>query len=372
MATRYTTDYRQDLRLLRTRPQQVLALVLVIVAIAVPFIFTMDYRPPMNFPWASWLTNINFALVAAIGAAAFNLLLGYTHQISVAHAAFLMLGTIVAAWMGVIHGVPFLLVLVAATISGAIVGAIVALPALRFRGLYLLVATLGVHFIFLFVYRVFLVHYFGFAGIRFERPTLPGWLPFLPVEEGEAGFMIAGTFRWYWFLLLMAVLSIGFMSNLVRSREGRAFRAIAEHDVSASLIGINVTKTKLLAFSVSSAFVSLSGALSSYYLGARGEDSFNFGLVLNFAIMIIVGGYATMRGAVFGAFFFYLAPLLFRWGTVNTPILRDIDVLQRYESETHLAIFGILIILILVLRPAGLVGVWDSIKNYFARWPYTT
>lgn len=371
MSGRYSTDYRQEMRRFRTMPQRAVAVVMVGVAIGVPFLFELDYRPPLDFPWSAWLTNINFALIAAIGAAAFNLLLGYTHQVSVAHAAFLMIGTMVSAELGIQRELPFLLVLAAAMVAGALIGAIVALPALRFRSLYLLIATFGVHYLVLFVYRAYQASTFGYSGIRFPRPTFPAWLPFLP-DDGDGRFVMIGNFRWYWVLLIFATLSILFMSNLVNSREGRAFRAIGERDVAASLIGIDVTRSKLLAFSVSSAFVALAGSLSSFYLGARGEDSFPFIVVLNYAIMIIVGGTSSMTGAVFGAFFFYLTPLLFRWGTVHTPGLRDIEFLQRYESESHLAIFGIIIISILILRPSGIVGAWNGAKRYFARWPYTT
>ena len=149
MSGRYATDYRQDMKLLRTGPQKALAVVITLFAIALPFLLASDFRPPMNFPWSAWGSTVNLALVATIGAVAFNLLLGYTHQISVAHAAFLMLGTMVGAYLGTLVGMGFFLVLIAAAISGALVGAIVALPALRFRGLYLLVATFGVHFFFL-------------------------------------------------------------------------------------------------------------------------------------------------------------------------------------------------------------------------------
>ncbi len=370
MSGRYTSDYRQDLRRLRTRPQQVVAVLVGVAALGAPFLFQMNISPPMDFPWAAWLTNINLALVAVIGAAAFNLLLGYTHQISVAHAAFLMLGSVTAALLGVVWDLPFELVIVVSMLAGALVGAIVALPALRFRGLYLLIATLGVHFVFLFGYRAFLRHFFGFSGVRYDAPQI-AWLSFL-APDAPRGFEIFGNFRWYWVLLVAAVLSVWFMSNVVRTREGRAFRAIGQHDVAASLIGIDVTRSKLLAFAISSAFVSLAGTLQSYYIGARGEDSFPFAVVLGFAIMIIVGGYASMLGAVLGAFFFYLAPPLFQWATVHTPGLSDIAVLQRYESEVHLAIFGVLIIVVLLVRPSGLAGVWTSTKGYFARWPYST
>jgi branched-chain amino acid transport system permease protein len=161
------------------------------------------------------------------------------------------------------------------------------------------------------------------------------------------------------------------MVNVLRTREGRAFMAIKEHDISASLIGINVTRTKLLAFAVSSAFVSMGGALGAYYVGARGEDSFPFTVVLHFAIMVIVGGFSSTQGAVFGTFFFFLAPVFFDWARAEVPLIRSIGFLQTYKNETNLAIFGILIVLVLVLRPAGLAGMWQATKGYFARWPYS-
>ncbi len=373
MSGRYTTQYRQEMRLLRTPSQRVMAVILTIVAIALPFVLGLDWNPPLGFPWAAWRPAVNFALVATIGAAAFNLLLGYTHQVSVAHAAFLMLGTVVGAALGTLWHVNFLVVMVAATIAGALIGILVGLPALRFRGLYLLIATFGVHFFFLLGYRKFQTALFGFSPVTFPDPQLPSWLHGLsfinPGANGVWGF--DSDFRWYWILLPLTVVSVLFMSNVIRMREGRSFMAIKEHDISASLIGINVTRAKLKAFAVSSAFVSLSGALGAYYIGARDVDSFGFHVVLNYSIMIIVGGFSTFQGAIMGAFFFYLAPVLFDWIREDTPGIRDVDFLQNYANELNLAIFGVLIIMVLITRPTGLAGIWQSIKGYWSAWPYS-
>lgn len=374
MSGRYTTDYAQDMRLLRSPSQRWLAVAVAVVAVVVPFALTADVNPPLDFPWAAWLSAINLALVASIGAAAFNLLLGYTHQISVAQAAFLMLGTIVGGSVGVLWGQSFLLVLVVSLVAGAVIGAIVGLPALRFRGLYLLIATFGVHFFAFLAYKKFQTRYFGFNAITFDAPVVPSWLHWLPfvVPDEEGVAEISGNFAWYWVLLVLATLSILFMANVLRTREGRSFMAIAEHDVSASLIGIDVTRTKLLAFSVSSAFVTMTGAIGAYYIGARGEDSFPFYVVLLYAIMIIVGGFSSLQGAVFGAFFVYLAPVFFDWVRQEVPGVRSIDLLQRYGNEFDQALFGVLIIVVLVSRPTGLVGIWKAVRQYFATWPYST
>lgn len=373
MSGRYTTDYRDEMKLLRTRSQRWWAVISAVFLLVLPFLLAADVSPPFNFPWSAWFSTINLALVASIGAVAFNLLLGYTHQISVAHAAFLMLGTVVGAWLGSMLGVHLVVVLVAAAVFGAVVGIIVGLPALRFRGLYLLVATFGVHFIFLLGYKKFQVRYFGFNAIRFDAPTVPEWLHWLPfiTPDADGQFLIVGDFRWYWVLLPVTALSILFMVNIVRTRTGRSFMAIKEHDISASLIGIDVTRAKLASFAVSSAFVALSGALGSYYIGARGEDSFPFEVVLNFAIMVIVGGFASTQGAIFGAFFFYFVPVFFDWLRAEAPVLQDIAFLQQYKNETNLMVFGLLIVLVLVRWPSGLHGMWDSVKAYFSRWPYS-
>jgi ABC-type branched-chain amino acid transport system, permease component len=364
--------YRAESRLLRTRGQQVMALVIAVAAIGAPFAFAADVDLPYNFPWSSWLNTINQALVALIAAAAFNLLLGYTHQVSVAHAAILMLGACTGGYLGAVHGWPFPIVLVAAFVAGVLLGVVVGTPALRLTGLYLMIATLGLHFIALFLYRKFLVAQFGFAPMVLPAPQIPGWLaPLFGGDFGES-MRVRGDDVWYWILLPLAVVSMLVMVNVLRSREGRAFRAVGERDVSAALIGINVTLTKLRAFALSSGFVAFAGALGSYYIGARGEDSFPFTLVLNYAIMIIVGGLGSMRGAVFGVFFFYSVRDILGWALKSLPGLNSVGLLQRYPAELNLALFGVLIIVVLILRPDGLDGIYLALKRWLTgqwqRW----
>ena len=229
----------------------------------IPFVLAADVDPPMDFPWATWFTILNTVLIFSMGAAAFNLLVGYSGQISLAHVAFLVLGTIIAAVVGIQWSGTFWLAVPMAAVGGAIVGVIVGLPALRLKHLYLLLATLGVHFVMLLIWREYLQANFGFVGIRFNDPNVPSWLHWLPFinpdENGE--FLINSNFRWYWILMPATVASLLFMVNIVRTREGRAFAAVRERDVSASLLGVNVARSKLMAFAVSSAVVAMSGAL---------------------------------------------------------------------------------------------------------------
>lgn len=371
---RVTTGYKDEIRMLGTTSQRRWAAILGVVAVLLPWLLSSDLTPPMGFPWSTWFTVVNLTLLAAPAAAAFSFLVGYSGQLSFAHAGFLAIGSMVTGWFGVQLGWPLLIVGLVAAVVGALVGVVVGLPALRLRGPYLLLATMGVYFIALLAWKKFLVAQFGFVGMIVPAPQLPSWtsgLPFIGTDTGE-GMLIRTNLAWYFLLLPLCAIPVFLLSNLTRSREGRAFAAVRERDVSASLIGINVSRTKLLAFAVSSAVVAMSGALSSYYLGARGEDSFPVQLTLNFAIMIVVGGFASIQGAVFGAMFFYILPELTKWIRAEFPLIRDIDYLQDHAGEIDLLIFGLLVVIVLMFRPDGLSGLWGAIKGWFVRWPFTT
>ena len=371
---RVTTDYRDEIGVLPTSSSRQWAVVTVAILAAVPWVLSRDINPPLDFPWSTWGQVINLAILLALGAAAFNLLVGYTGQLSLAHAGFLTLGSMVVGWLGVKRHWPLLAVLAVAAVAGVVVGVVAGLPALRLRGPYLLLATLGVYFISQLVWKEFLVHNFGFGGMQVPRPQLPTWtagLPLIGTETGQ-GMVIDSNLRWYLLLLPICGVIMLFLSNLTRSRVGRSFAAVRERDVSAALLGINVARTKLVAFAVSSAVVSIAGALSSYFLGARGEDSFPIQITLNYAIMIVVGGFSSIQGAIFGALFFVAMPELTSWARGELPILRDSDFLQKNAGAIDLLIFGALVVLVLVNKPDGLAGIWRDVKGWFARWPFTT
>ncbi|WP_419850103.1 branched-chain amino acid ABC transporter permease [Candidatus Poriferisocius sp.] len=365
--------HREDMRLWRTPSDRSWAVATTFGLLVLPFILASDFNPPMDFPWATWFQTTNTVLIFAMGAAAFNLLVGYSGQISLAHVAFLALGTIVGAIVGVQwSGGNMWLALPAAAVAGAVVGAVSGLPALRLKHLYLLLATFGFHFVMMLVWREYLQEYFGFVGIRFGGENAPGiasWLHWLPNIDPDSNgeFLINSKFRWYWVIMPLTVASLLFMVNVVRTREGRAFAAVRDRDVSASLLGINVARSKLMAFAVSSAVVSMSGALASFYIGARGEDSFNVQTVLNYAIIIVVGGFSSIQGAIFGSAFFWFLPEWFKWAREELWFVRDIDFLSDNPSEIDLAIKGFLVVIILMFKPDGLAGLWKDVKGWISR-----
>jgi branched-chain amino acid transport system permease protein len=355
---------REEMRLWKTPDERALVVIVTVIALALPFILVADFDPPWGLPWATWFRISNFVLVFAMGAAAFNLLVGYTGQISFAHVAFLIIGTIVAAQMGIIWELSFWYVIPASLVVGALVGVVIGLPALRLRGLYLLLATLGVHFVMLLIWKDYLEANFGFVGASFPDPTIPSWLHWLPsIDPDENGqFLIDSQFRWYWVLLPLTAATFMFLTNVIRTRDGRAFMAVRERDISATLLGIDVARPKLIAFAMSSAIVAMSGALLSYLAGARGEESFSVQLVLNYAIIIVVGGFSSIQGALFGSIFFWTSPQLFQWAREEWPVVRDIKFFNDHPNEIDLAVKGILVVLILVNKPDGLTGLWRDSK----------
>ena len=251
------------------------------------------------------------------------------------------------------------------------IGVIVGIPALRVRGLYLFMATLAVHFAAIFAFKKYQVANVGFSGVRYNSPTLPSWLHWLPFinpdDNGE--FLIRGNFRWYWIILPIAMFSLLFMVNVLRTREGRAFVAVRDNDVAASLLGVNVAKTKLLAFATSSAMVTMAGVMLAFFVGARSDESWSIQIILDYSIMVVVGGFSTILGGVLGAFFFYLTPVGAEW-LRGLEALEGITFLTRYGAQIDLALFGIAIILVLVFKPDGLAGLWADVKRYFRLWPY--
>lgn len=329
------------------RKRTVPALILALVAIGFPFVVSSGILQWTTFPMSGLFTAVNLALTACVGAAAFNLLVGYAGQLSMAHAAMLMVGTMAAGWMSSRWGLNFFAIVPLVGVTGAIIGAIVALPALRLRGMYLLLATLAFHYIMATIYRWFLPTFFGFVGIVFPPPE---------IKWGGIAIVLDSDQSWYWVLLVFAVLSLWIMARYVGTFEGRALAAIDARDKGAALLGVNVARSKLIVFTVSSAFVAMSGAVSGYFLGARVEDSFPVSVVLDYAVMIVVGGFSSLTGGVIGAFFFYVTPLVIEWLMRTLPGLSSIALLKHHINEIDLGLFGFLIVIILVRRPDGLAG----------------
>jgi branched-chain amino acid transport system permease protein len=305
--------------------------------------------------------TINFALIAVIGAVALNLLVGYTGLLSMGHAAFLALGAFGAALLAVQHNVPFWITVIACGAMGGVVGVLAGLPSLRLRGLYLLLSTLSLQIIGLYLFLQYQLHNFGPAGINYDYPTLGPWT-------------FDDDIHWYYLLIVCAGATILFVRNLLRSREGRAFVAVRDSDVAAAAAGVNVPKVKLKAFATSSVIVSVAGALYAYYLGNASQDTYTLDLVIGYYAMVIIGGLGSLTGSVLGALLYSCLPaVLTHLGTdvgPNTPVIGNL--LNNHEADVNSVVFGIFILVVLVIRPAGLASMWEAVKRSVRTWPYSS
>src|SRR6266568_3927427 len=306
-----------------------------------------------------YLSIINLVLIAVVGALGLNILVGYTGQISIGHAAFMSVGAYTAANLAVKAHLPFWITLPAGGLMAALIGAIVGIPSLRIKGLYLAIATLAGQLIIEWtINHVTFISGGVQASIEVARPRV--------------GPMVLSTQRdMYYFLLVFVGLAIVGTLNLMRSRIGRAFIAIRDHDIAAELIGINIFRYKLLAFAISSFYAGVTGVLYTYFLGIANYEQFQITVSIDYLAMIIIGGLGSVLGSIFGAIFVTLLPIGIRYameafgGVFFSP-----QTVLNLIPNLRLMLFGALIILFLVVEPDGLNRLWRNIRNYFRVWPF--
>jgi branched-chain amino acid transport system permease protein len=306
-----------------------------------------------------YLSVANLVFVAIVGALGLNILVGYTGQVSIGHGAFMSVGAYTAANLAVRLGSPWPVNLLAGGLMAALVGAIVGIPSLRIKGLYLAIATLaGQVIIEWIINHVTFISGGVQASIEVPRPRL--------------GAMVLGSPRaMYFFLLVFVVLAIVGTMNLVRSRVGRAFIAIRDQDIAAEIIGIDIFRYKLLAFAISSFYAGVAGVLYTYFLGIANYEQFQIGVSIDYLAMIIIGGLGSILGSIFGAAFVTLLPIVIRRTMeVFGGVFFDPQTVLNLIPNLRLMLFGALIIFFLVVEPEGLNRLWRNIRNYFRIWPF--
>ncbi len=306
-----------------------------------------------------YLSVANLVWVACIGALGLNILVGYTGQVSIGHGAFMSVGAYTAANLANRLGSPWPVNLLAGGIMAAVVGAVVGIPSLRIKGLYLAIATLAGQFIIEWIINhVTFISGGVQASIEVARPQL--------------GSMVLNTQRdMYYFLLFFVALSTIGTMNLVRSRVGRAFIAIRDQDIAAEIIGINIFRYKLLAFAISSFYAGMTGVLYTYFLGIANYEQFQLGVSIDYLAMIIIGGLGSVQGSIFGAFFITLLPIVIRRFMENFGgVFFEPQTVLNLIPNLRVMLFGVLIIFFLIVEPEGLNRLWRNIRNYFRVWPF--
>jgi len=286
------------------------------------------------------LTIYVFIGLAAIVVAGLSLLMGFAGQVSLGQGAFYAIGAYAAALLAKLLSVPPLLALAAAPAAAAAVAVVVGLPLLRLRGHYLAFATLAFQLIVLSVIgeaRGLTGGDTGLTGV----PTLSAG----PISlEGQYRAFVFAYITW---LLLAAVLLL--TRNLVRSRPGRALRALATSEPAALAAGVPVGRVKLQVFALSAAYAGLAGAVYAFFVSYIAPGSFPVLLSIEFLIMATVGGLGSISGSVVGAALVYLlVQLLTAVGTLPGLPLHAPAIFSY-------AVYGLVLVLILLLLPQGVV-----------------
>lgn len=299
----------------------------------------------------------NLTIIAIMGALALNLLTGYAGQISLGHAAFMAVGGFFSYHFAKL-GIPFLVVVPLAMAVGVVLGLIVGAPALRLRGLYLVLATVGFHYIVVYLANVYQTTgddvILNLTGMQLPTPDL-------------GLFKLEGERPWYYFLLLMLLLTTHYCVNLVRSRPGRAWVALRDRDITAEALGVQTARYKLYAFALSSALTCMTGSLLVYMLGTVSAEYYTINVSVTYLAMVVIGGAGSILGSYLGAIFVTLLPYAITWAFAGVGVSPRVQM--SYLVPSQIIAFGLVMILFLIFEPRGLVGIWNRIRTYFEFWP---
>lgn len=304
---------------------------LVVLACLLPFVMS-NYR----------VFQFSLAYVYAIALLGLNILTGYNGQISLGHGAFFAVGSYTTAILIKQLGVPYGWTIPLAGMICLIVGFLFGLPALRLEGLYLAMATLALALALPQILKHFEGWTGGVQGIVISKPEAPFGLPLNPDQ-------------WLYFLsLAILLLALWTGWNLLRGRVGRALVAIRDHHLAAEAMGVNSALYKSLAFGVSAMYTGIAGALSTVVVQYVAPDSFALFLSISFLVGVVIGGLASISGAIYGAFFIQFVP----------------TYMQDISRAAPWAVYGIFLIAFMYAMPTGVAGavhmLWQRLR---ARYP---
>ncbi len=308
--------------------------VLAVALLVLPFLFK-NYR----------VFQFNLVMVYAIAILGLNILTGFNGQISLGHGAFYAFGAYIAAIMMDKMGVPYWATLPVAGALCFVFGFLIGFPALRLAGHYLALATFALALAVpqLLKYKKIEGYTGGVQGIVLSKPE--------PPFEFSLFDQALSPDRWlYYFCLLATVVMFVLAYNLLHGRVGRALIAVRDHPIAATAMGINLPLFKSLTFGVSAGFTGLAGALGAIVVAFVSPDSFTVQLSIFLLVGVVVGGLASIPGAIFGGIFIQFVP----------------NIADEISKSAPAAIYGILLIALMYLMPTGVMGglrsLWARVK----------
>jgi branched-chain amino acid transport system permease protein len=345
----FRTSYAADTTIFPTVTSRNVAIASVVAICFAPYLF--------NEYWLSLLIQIGIYGIAALG---LNVLVGFTGQISIGHAAFFLFGAFSSAYLSTKIGMPAFFAIPLSGLVTALVGLIFGLPAARLKGLYLAIATLAAQYILL----DFFARAEWFSG---------GSVPAMAEPFSIFGYIFQGDRQYFYVVLAYVVVCYLLVTNMMRSRDGRALVAVRDHYLSAEIMGINLTKYRTLSFGVAAFFAGVGGALYAHYQLVVSYEGFGIERSILFLAMIIIGGTGSIMGTLMGTAFVVLLPEVMEW---LSSVLAGGAIDQALGLKTNITFLreiaiGVIIIVFLVFEPDGLAHRWHQIKAYWKLYPFS-
>lgn len=341
-------SYAAERALVRTRPQSIALAMLLITLALLPLVLN-DYLLGV-------LTLAGVTLVAVLG---LHITVGLAGQLNLGQSAFVGVGAFVAAALAA-QGWSLWFCIPAAALAAATVSILFGLPAVRIKGFYLALTTIAAQIMFpIVMIRLPEAWFGGAAGLPVDPPSVFG--------------LVLDTPRTiYALVLIVVVMAFYGAANLSRSRIGRAFRALHDNDIASSVIGVDLARTKILAFFAGAFYAGVSGALYAYYVRYVSTEQFTLWLSIWYVGMLIVGGLHTPLGAVLGVL--TITTLHEGVHALGGLALAKLGGMGGLSGGTVFAltnvVLGGVIVLMLLFEPLGLAHRWALLKAAYRIWPY--
>jgi branched-chain amino acid transport system permease protein len=336
--------YSAEAALLKT-PRAKVAVALIVVVLALVPLITGDYLRGVA-------TQMFITLVAVLG---LHVTVGMAGQINIAQSAFVGVGAFAAAKLSG-YGLPFFVVIPLAALITGLVSILFALPAARVKGFYLALTTLAAQVLFPIVILGLPGDWLGgLVGMSVEPLTV-------------AGISISSPLNFYYFTFAIALVMTIAAFNLHRSRFGRAMKAVRDNDIAAEVMGVDVLRTKVLAFFTGSLFAGVAGACTAWFLQFVTAESFTLWASVWYLGMLIVGGLANPIGAILGVLF--ITGLQEGLHEVATVVMQGRREMGGAIFAATNVVLGACILLALIFEPRGLTHRWMVLKNNIQFWPF--
>jgi branched-chain amino acid transport system permease protein len=309
---------------LTDKPKLILKISLIAVALAVPLLLS-------SAPY--FMRTVTVIVLYVVLALSLNIVIGFAGQLSIGHAAFYAVGAYTTAILTVMLHVNFFIAMIASALVAGLFGLLLGTPTLRLKGDYLAIVTIG----FCEILRLVLINW-----ISLTRG--PAGIPGIP-SPSLFGLKLSSPGAYYYLILAIAVLTVILSQRLLNSRLGRGLIAVRDDEIAAEAMGVNPTFLKILAFVLGAMIAGVAGSFFASFVHYVNPDNFNYMESVVILTMVVLGGVGSIPGVVVGAIILAALPEL----------LRDI-------ASYRYAIYGILLVMMMIIRPKGIISM-DILKG---------